>query len=89
MLNTSSCSAFIRSFLSIKSLPQPVALRPFTRILESHAKSAKNRLSIQCFRHNHPSPETPQPEVIEHHFHEELVQFEFSDYNVVTKRGWK
>ncbi|KAL9329980.1 hypothetical protein ACSQ67_004983 [Phaseolus vulgaris] len=89
MLSTSYCSAFTRSFLPIKGFPRPVALRPFPRILESHAKSPKNRLSIQCFRHDHLSPETPQPEVIEHFFHEELVQSEFSDSSVVTKRDWK
>ncbi|WVZ25611.1 hypothetical protein V8G54_004155 [Vigna mungo] len=89
MLSTSSYSAFSRTFLPIKGFPRPVALRPFPRILESHAKSPRNRLSIQCFRHDHLSPETPQPEVIEHYFHEDLVQSEFSDSSVVTKRDWK
>lgn len=46
------------------------------------------RLSILCFRHDHHYPETPQPEVIEHYLHEELVQSEFNDSSV-TKRDWK
>lgn len=41
-MSTSSYSAFSRSFLPIKGFPRPVALRPFHRILESHAKSPKN-----------------------------------------------
>ncbi|KAK7318164.1 hypothetical protein RJT34_02863 [Clitoria ternatea] len=88
MLSTSSSSSyslFTRSFLPI---PRPITLRPFPRILESHAKSPKNRLSILCFRHEHHSPETSQPEVIDHYLQEELVQSEFSD-STVTKRDWK
>lgn len=90
MLSTSSYSVFTRSFLPnpIKGIPRPATLRPFPGILESHAKSPKNRLSILCFRHDHHSPETPQPEVIEHYLHEELVQSEFNDSSV-TKRDWK
>ncbi|TKY60677.1 hypothetical protein E2542_SST17776 [Spatholobus suberectus] len=88
MLSTFSYSVFTRSFLPIKGLPRPATLRPFPRILESHAKSPKNRLSILCFRHDHYSPETPQPEFIEHYLHEELVQSEFNDSSV-TKRDWK
>jgi len=47
------------------------------------------KLSILCFRHEeHNSSETPKPEIIDHCFHEELVQSESRDPDVV-KRDWK
>ncbi|TKY60678.1 hypothetical protein E2542_SST17777 [Spatholobus suberectus] len=44
-----------------------------------------NRMPSLPRTHDHYSPETPQPEFIEHYLHEELVQSEFNDSSV-TKR---
>ncbi|XP_028774861.1 uncharacterized protein LOC114731771 [Neltuma alba] len=94
MLSASSSSAVFRRFFlppstsQNKGFSRPPTLRPISRpfrILES--KSAKNKLRILCFRHEHHSPEPPKPEVISHYLPEELVQSEFS-HSSVTERNW-
>lgn len=88
--SSSSHSLFARP---IKPFSRPPTLRPFPttsfRIPNSRFNPSNNKLSILCFRHEEDnSSETPKPDFIDHCFHEELVQSESRDPNVV-KRDWK
>ncbi|KAE9607690.1 hypothetical protein Lal_00027002 [Lupinus albus] len=88
--SSSSSFVFTRPFLPIKGSLRPTTLHPFSRsfrILEFHARPLKNKLSILCFRHEHHSPETPKPEIIDHYLPEESVQSELNNSSV-AKRNW-
>ncbi|CAL0312611.1 unnamed protein product [Lupinus luteus] len=91
MLSTSSSySIFRHPFLPIKVSPHSTTLHSFSRsfwLFQSHARSSNNKLSISCFRHEHHSPESPKPEIIDQYLPEQLVQSEFNNSSV-SKRNW-